>query len=440
MKCECYGKGAFAKDGKGRGLALLLLAATLTVTPVRSQDLNVGSACSHLSGGCPSLGGGSHNDGSGNGGNRGGPSLSPEQKCRRDGGSWERGLQGVGNDAVHYSCIYPIPETPAEREQRKLDAKANKIAAGAFKDLRNANCAKAIELYDKALALDNFSPWRQNRAYCLEQTGDWGAALQGYFSVLNAPSTSEDDVKRVKWAIWSILYNHGRHCPEPPAFDGTTKGCVAVPGKAEELVPPLPTVSGKSWTLRNLRWNAEPFTITTASGYKYTEQDADFLVGVNILDATITTGAHTVLRFTLPDGHDFVLGPSSTLKMDSFIYDPNKDLTTVIFQTFIGFCRFVSSALEKEPSSIRVRLDVGYLGMRGTAVGVYQKPGEVAQIYVYDGEVTLDDEPIPSGSKFVYWFGGLGGYLVKLEGKEAEDILGFTDKWDMTPISGRELE
>ena len=84
---------------------------------------------------------------------------------------------------------------------------------------------------------------------------------------------------------------------------------------------------------------------------------------------TIETGADGHLQVMLLDQTVFTLGPSSTIKVDEFMYDPSSDDGKVKASVLKGIFRVMSGKVaHKKPENMSVELPAGAIGFRGTNV------------------------------------------------------------------------
>jgi len=99
-------------------------------------------------------------------------------------------------------------------------------------------------------------------------------------------------------------------------------------------------------------------------------------------DEVLTTGAASRGKFVFDDRTNLQMGPSSRVKLDSFVYAGNNG---VAFSAARGAFRFVSSPGHK---SYEVRTPTAMIGVRGTAFGVRARPGRTDAV-LYDGVIEV---------------------------------------------------
>ena len=106
-----------------------------------------------------------------------------------------------------------------------------------------------------------------------------------------------------------------------------------------------------------------------------------------LLGDRIESGPKSGMQILLLDETVFTIGPNSDLTVDEFVYDPVTNAGTVIASVSKGVFRFITGRVaRKEPSSMRVKLPVGTIGIRGTIVaGVIEPDGSVQAVLLGPG-------------------------------------------------------
>lgn len=83
----------------------------------------------------------------------------------------------------------------------------------------------------------------------------------------------------------------------------------------------------------------------------------------------VSTDAAGRMQVLLLDETVFTIGPNTTMVMDEFVYDPATGAGKVSAQVTKGVFRFVTGKVARNaPSSMKVKLPVGVIGIRGTMV------------------------------------------------------------------------
>ena len=88
------------------------------------------------------------------------------------------------------------------------------------------------------------------------------------------------------------------------------------------------------------------------------------------LNDHVTTDAAGRLQVLLLDETVFTMGPNSDMVLDEFVYDPATSAGKVTARVTKGVFRFVTGKVaRKDPGSMKVKLPVGTIGIRGTIAG-----------------------------------------------------------------------
>ena len=117
----------------------------------------------------------------------------------------------------------------------------------------------------------------------------------------------------------------------------------------------------------------------------------------------VSTDAKGNLQILLLDETAFTVGPSSTIMIDKFIYDPATDAGEVNARILKGTFRFISGKIaHKKPENMEVELPAGTIGIRGTmAMGsvngmhslvVLTGPGDKNNTGSKKGEIIVSNE------------------------------------------------
>jgi hypothetical protein len=78
---------------------------------------------------------------------------------------------------------------------------------------------------------------------------------------------------------------------------------------------------------------------------------------------TIRTGTAGVANLRFIDNTNLSVGPASTVRLDKFVYDPNRGSGSVTFEASRGAFRFVTGSQSR--GDYKVRTPYGTLGVRG---------------------------------------------------------------------------
>lgn len=83
-------------------------------------------------------------------------------------------------------------------------------------------------------------------------------------------------------------------------------------------------------------------------------------------DETIRTGEKANAQLLFVDETTLSVGPNSEVRLDRFLYDPNRRTGNVVLETGKGVFRFVSG--NADPRSYQVKTPVATIGFRGSVV------------------------------------------------------------------------
>lgn len=140
----------------------------------------------------------------------------------------------------------------------------------------------------------------------------------------------------------------------------------------------------------------------------------------------IETDTDGLLQILLADGTTFTVGPSSTLKIDSFVYDPAAGTASITATLGKGVFRFIGGQTSKTPGGVTLNTPVGTVGIRG-AIGDMDfsgSDGMLAYIVLrYGKEITLSYK----GGKRARLY--KPGYLIVVDGKNKLQIKKTPPGW-----------
>ena len=78
---------------------------------------------------------------------------------------------------------------------------------------------------------------------------------------------------------------------------------------------------------------------------------------------TVRTGSAGVADLRFIDQSNLSVGPTSVVRLDKFVYDPNKSSGSVVIDATRGSFRFVAGSQDKR--AYKVKTPYGTLGIRG---------------------------------------------------------------------------
>ena len=101
----------------------------------------------------------------------------------------------------------------------------------------------------------------------------------------------------------------------------------------------------------------------------------------------IATGAESSLQLMLLDETTLSIGPSSSVTVDNFVYDPTRGSGKVTLNVARGAFRFISGRIARdEPRNVEIRTPAGTIGIRGTiVVGRVDDQGRVLAVLAGPG-------------------------------------------------------
>ena len=105
-------------------------------------------------------------------------------------------------------------------------------------------------------------------------------------------------------------------------------------------------------------------------------------------NARIVTGPGGSARFLLIDGTGFTVGANSEMVMDDFVYEASTGIMQVSARFMRGVFRWITGKVaRKDPESMKVHLNVGVLGIRGTDFEIFAEPWGEGRVVLHEGEL-----------------------------------------------------
>jgi hypothetical protein len=101
---------------------------------------------------------------------------------------------------------------------------------------------------------------------------------------------------------------------------------------------------------------------------------------------TIDTGIKSKAQLMFSDETSLTIGPTSSVVLSKFVYDPNKSSGQVVVNAVKGGLRFITGSLDKK--SYKINTPVATLGVRGTIVEL-QLQGKWLIVSVFEGGVDM---------------------------------------------------
>lgn len=119
----------------------------------------------------------------------------------------------------------------------------------------------------------------------------------------------------------------------------------------------------------------------------------------------IETSGAGLVQILLADGTSFTVGPNSSVVIDSFVYDPEKNTAALAATMSKGALRFIGGKASKASGNVTIKTPIGTAGIRGAVVDIN-----------LSGQ-TPDGQPLPPHMTLVY------GKEVQLTGNGAPQRL-----------------
>lgn len=104
----------------------------------------------------------------------------------------------------------------------------------------------------------------------------------------------------------------------------------------------------------------------------------------------IETSSEGLVQILLVDGTSFTVGPNSSVVIDSFVYDPEKNTASLAATMTKGALRFIGGKASKASGNVKINTPIGTAGIRGAVVDIN-----------LNGQ-TSDGQPLPPHMTLVY--------------------------------------
>lgn len=114
-------------------------------------------------------------------------------------------------------------------------------------------------------------------------------------------------------------------------------------------------------------------------------------VGANVYqNQLIETGEKSTAQLLFLDQTSLSIGPNAAVKLDRFVYDPDRTQGDVVLEASRGAFRFISGS--QDPASYTVKTPVATIGVRGTVIDFILIAGDLVLI-LDEGSafITLED-------------------------------------------------
>lgn len=107
-----------------------------------------------------------------------------------------------------------------------------------------------------------------------------------------------------------------------------------------------------------------------------------------VRDQRIETGPEGLVQILLADGTSFTVGPNSSIVIDSFVYDPEKQTASLAATMTKGALRFIGGKASKAGGDVKIDTPIGTAGIRGAVVDI-NLDGKTADGQVIPPHVSL---------------------------------------------------
>ena len=117
-------------------------------------------------------------------------------------------------------------------------------------------------------------------------------------------------------------------------------------------------------------------------------RDRQLRVGDRVFqNERIDTGADGRTQILFLDETTITVGPNSSVVLDTFVFDPDKGLHSVVIQATQGVLRFVSGSGNSR--AFEIRTPVATVGVRGTVLDILVAPDGATTVLVVEGAADL---------------------------------------------------
>ena len=123
-------------------------------------------------------------------------------------------------------------------------------------------------------------------------------------------------------------------------------------------------------------------------------QEVDIKIGSDIYsNDLIATDSNGNTQLLFLDRSALTVGPNSSLVIDKFIYDPNKEDGELTIDTTKGAFRFIGGALSKK-KAVKIKTPVSTIGIRGgiAYIDIDPETGATDAIFIYGEEMRIENK------------------------------------------------
>ncbi len=159
---------------------------------------------------------------------------------------------------------------------------------------------------------------------------------------------------------------------------------------AAALLLALPGLAAAERAGEAIRVQAESFQKEGFAGYAMRR-------GSEVIqNATLYTKTYGTMEVALDDGTELLVGPSSSIVIDSYVYDPEGGAVGMSLAK--GALRVISGRLKKDESEFRTA--VANIGVRGTQFWLDVDTPGLTRLWVDEGSVIA--RPVDSNEVFIF--------------------------------------
>lgn len=134
-----------------------------------------------------------------------------------------------------------------------------------------------------------------------------------------------------------------------------------------------------------------------------------------VFNEQVSTDSNGQVQVLLLDGTTFTIGPSSDLKIDEFVFNPDSGQAKVVATVTKGAFRFIGAKTTQSEGGATINAPVGTIGVRGGSVACADSGGQQVCMMPFGKEVTITDKSGQTHTIFkpgwLVAFDGNGNYV-----------------------------
>ena len=120
------------------------------------------------------------------------------------------------------------------------------------------------------------------------------------------------------------------------------------------------------------------------------EQERALVIGDRIFhNEAIETEVESSTQLLFLDETTMSIGPESRLVLDTFVFDPDPNVSKVVMSATVGVFRFVSGSLAS--ASYEIRTPVAIIGVRGTVFDLLVAPDGATTVILRQGALAISN-------------------------------------------------